>query len=156
MSPDRNASVADIGDRHRRRMAWALLTAGMMFALAAAREWVGPGATRDGLAYGVMGLLVVLVVFMAPVVVWKVRNLWGADSTSWDLYRGEDGFIADVLARAHIASWTTTLLVLVVMSAMDGVLEAAPPGFAVQAAIAVLLLSFGIAFLVLDRGEAGA
>lgn len=156
MAADGPASMADMGDRHRRFMALALLSMGLMFVLQAAREWIEPGSTRDALRYGVLGFMVVALGFLAPIVVWKVRNLWGADSGAWDFYRGADGFIADVLARAHIASWTATVLFLVMMTTLDEMLESAPPAFAFQATLAVLLLSFGIAFLVLDRAESGA
>lgn len=156
MASDRRISMADMGDRHRRYMALALLAMGLMFVLQATREWLEPGSTSDALRYGVLGFMVVAVGFMVPIVAWKVRNLWGADSGAWDFYRGADGFIADVLARAHIASWTVTLLFLVIVGTLDEMLESAPPAFIVQATIAVLMVSFGIAFLVLDRGEAGA
>jgi hypothetical protein len=154
MASDGSTSIADMGDRHRRYMALALLSMGLMFVLQAAREWIEPGSARDALRYGVLGFMVVALGFMVPIVAWKVRNLWGADSGAWAFYRGADGFIAD--ARAHIASWTVTLLFLVIVGTLDEMLESAPPAFAIQATLAVLLVSFGIAFLVLDRAESGA
>lgn len=156
MPADRRTSMADMGDRHRRYMALALLAMGLMFALQAAREWIEPGSTRDVLRYGVLGFMAVALGFLVPMVAWKVRNLWGADSSAWNLYRGADGFIADVLARAHIASWTVTVVFLMVMTTLDEMVASAPPAFAFQATLAVVLLSFGIAFLVLDRRASGA
>ena len=66
------------------------------------------------------------------------------------------GFVADALSRAHIASWTVTLFVLLLFEIWIGdndVVTALPAEFFLQTALALMLATFSVVFLVLSRAD---
>ena len=152
MSSPATSTIADVGDRHRRRMATALLLLGLMFGVLAVRGWLQPGTTGAlVLGFTVVGFLLLALGAMVPMFLWKARNLWGKGYAARSLYRGEDGVVAETLSRAHIASWMSTFLFLALASGLEDTLAAAPPVFMVHVTLTVLLVSFGLSFLVFDR-----
>ena len=155
MSQAQKSGIADVGDRHRRRAAISMLLMGLALGALAARQWFERGTDeRLLLGLGALTLIVAAFGFFVPIIVWKVRHLWGGDSRSCRLYRGEDGFVAEALSRAHIASWMTTVVFLGLFGGWDDLLTIAPPRFLINLTMAVLLGSFGVAFLILDRDAA--
>lgn len=147
MSPEQEPSVADVGDRHRRFMALAVLAVGVMYGVQAVEHLVGPVAA-ERLDVAVMGLAVAIVGLLVPVFVWKARHLPAGE---WHLYRGEGGYVAELLSRAHIASWGVTFVFLVALDLILERLPELPAGFFIQVVVAVMSTSFAITFLVLDR-----
>ncbi len=144
---NRNRSVADVADRHRRLLAYALLALGARYAAGAAAHFVHPnlgaplGYVADALALVAVGLIV-------PIVVWKMRNASTEDS---HLYKNEDGFLAQTIARAQSVSWITTFLVLVLLETVDALSEAAPAGVFFDSLLAVMIFTFSGAYFYLDR-----
>lgn len=144
---DEELSTADLGDRHRTLSAVAALALSIFFGASAAERVAAPdlAALLDWAALSMAALAVLLVV---PILAWKLRRRGGE---GWHLYRGRDGFVADVLARAHIVSWTVTFFVLVLLRSLAGRFEGLPPGFFFEAVLAIMLAVFSVSFLVLDR-----
>lgn len=139
--------AADVGDRHRRFVAFAMLAVASIYALAAARHFLGADAARVA---GILELVMVaaMVGFLAPVFLWKVRS---RDSDDWHLYRRKDGFVADSVARAHLASWIVTFVLLSVLAQQTDRFGDLPPEFFLEVTLAVMLGVFGVVFLYLSR-----
>ncbi len=152
MTSRSHPSVADVGDRHRRLAALAFLAVGCLYAAAAAEHVLPPPAAQwaNGL---VITMAVLAVAALAPIFLWKARNL---SRSTWSLYQGIDGMGAEVLARARTASWAATFLTLVALEIVAGGRDQLPGEFFLQVGLAVMLASFAAVFLVLDRdpGEA--
>lgn len=140
-------SAADVGDRHRRYVAFAMLAVSGIYALSAARPFLGAGAAR---AAGILELVMVAATlgFLVPVFLWKVRS---RDSDDWHLYRRRDGFVAESVARAHLASWIVTFVLLSVFAQQADRFGELPPEFFLESTLAVMLGVFGVVFLYLSR-----
>lgn len=140
-------SIADVGDRHRRRAALALLAVGCLYTAAAA-EHLLPRAAAPWANGVVLAMAILAVAALVPTFVWKARNL---SQSTWQLYQGEDGVGAHLLRRARTVSWTVTFLALVAleMAAKRG--SDLPGAFFLQVGLAVMLISFAVVFLVGDR-----
>lgn len=143
-------SPADVGDRHRRYGALAMLALGAMYASAAIQRLVDPGVAAFLNAMEI-GLIVVAVGLLVPVVTWKFRAHPHDDR---HLYVGQDGFVADTLARAIAASWLITFLFLVSLVSSAERFGEMPPKFFLQCTIAVMLGVSSTVFLFLDRTPA--
>lgn len=147
MSVSQSPSVPDVADRHRRLLAYALLALGARYAVGVVAHFVDP-AFGSSLGFVADGLALVAVGLVLPIVVWKMRNVSSAD---WHLYRNEDGFVAQTIARAHTASWVATFLVLVLIETVDSLSEALPAALFFDALLAMMTLTFSGAYFYLDR-----
>lgn len=147
---DEELSTADLGDRHRTLAAVAALALSLFFGASAAERVAAPdlAALLDWIALSMAAVAVLLVL---PILAWKLRRRGGE---GWHLYRGRDGYVADVLARAHIVSWAVTFFVLVVLRHFAESVEGLPPGFFFEVVLAIMLAVFSVSFLVLDRSVA--
>lgn len=140
-------SIPDVADRHRRLIAFAVLALGARYGVSASAFLADAGLASslgllaDGLAFLAVGLVV-------PVFVWKARNRSRDD---WHLYEDDDGFVARTIARAHAGSWTLTFIVLILTESMDRTLGDLSWVFLFDVVLAVMLLSFSLIFLYLDR-----
>lgn len=147
MPVSQNRSVPDVADRHRRLLAYALLAVGARYAASAAANFVDPdlvsplGYVADAFALVAVGLIV-------PVFVWKVRN---ASEANWHLYKNEDGFVAQTIARAQSASWVAAFLVLLLLETVDTLAETLPTAFFFDALLAMMSFTFSGAYFYLDR-----
>lgn len=148
--PRREMSTADVGDHHRRLMALAALSLALMYATSSVTYLVEASVGRY-LDVAVIVFVVLTFVPLVPIVVWKARQ---PPSQEWHLYKGEDGFIADALSRAHIVSWATTLLLLTVFTGIADRWDL-PTEFWIRVALAVMLAVFAIVFLLLSRTGTG-
>lgn len=150
MSVSQNQSVPDVADRHRRLLAYALLAVGARYAASAAAHFVDPelgsslGFVADAFTLVAVGLIV-------PIVVWKMRNTSRAD---WHLYRNEDGFVAQTIARAQSASWVVTFLVLALFDTVETLSETLPTALFFDALLAMMTFTFSGAYFFLDRSPA--
>lgn len=142
-----NRSVPDVADGHRRLLAYAVLALGARYAVSAGAHFVDP-EIGSSLSFVADGFALVAVGLVAPIVVWKMRN---ASRMDWHLYRNEDGFVAQTIARAHGASWTATFLVFVLLETVDAVSEAVPSALFLDAMLATMSLTFSGAYFFLDR-----
>jgi hypothetical protein len=142
-------STADIGDRHRTMDALAALALACFFAASAA-EQVSPPGVAVLLHWTALAMVAVAVLLVLPIVAWKLRSRGRA---AWDRYRGRDGFVREIVARAQMISWGATFFVLVALSRLENRLEGLPPGFLFEAVLALMLAIFAVSFLVLDRSE---
>lgn len=145
LSPKR--SVSDVADGHRRLLAYALLALGARYVVSAAAHFVDP-KFGSSLGFVADGFALVAVGFIVPIVVWKMRNASRAD---WHLYRNQDGFVAQTIARAHHASWVATFLVLVLLETVDTLSETLPPAILFDALLAMMTLTFSVVYFYLDR-----
>lgn len=149
MASDHAPSIPDVADGHRRLIAFALLALGVRYAVSAAAFLTGPGVASalellgDGLALLAVGLIV-------PVLVWKARHRSERD---WHLYRDEEGFVAQAIVRAQTASWTLTFLALILTETLDQTLGDLSWVFLFDGVLAVMLLSFSLIFLYLERSS---
>ena len=143
----RNRSIPDVADRHRRLLAYALLVMGARYAARAAAHFVDPelalslGFVADAFALIAVGLIV-------PIFVWKMRNASRAD---WHLYRNEDGFVAQTIARAQSASWVATFVVLLLLETVDRLSGTLPTALFFDALLALMSFTFSGAYFYLDR-----
>lgn len=151
MSVHQDRSVPDVADGHRRLLAYALLALGVRYAVSVATHFVGAdlvaplGYVADAFALVAVGLIV-------PIFVWKVRN---ASEVDWHLYKNEDGFVAQTIARAQSASWVATFLVLVALETVDALSDALPTATFFDLLLAVMILTFSGAYFYLDRESRG-
>lgn len=147
MSVSENRSVPDVADRHRRLLAYALLAMGARYAASAAAHFVDPelgssiGFVADAFALVAVGLIV-------PIFVWKMRNASRAD---WHLYKNEDGFVAQSIARAQSASWVVTFLVLVLLETVDTLSKTLPTALFFDVLLVMMCFTFSAAYFYLDR-----
>lgn len=150
MAPKQERSIPDVADGHRRMIALAVLALGARYAVSAVTFLTDPGLASsldlvgDGLALLAVGLIV-------PVVLWKARNL---SRESWHLYKDDNGFVAQTIAQAQTGSWTLTFLVLILTQTLDETLGDLSWVFLFDLVLAVMLLSFSVIFLYLDRAPA--
>jgi len=148
---ERERSIPDVADGHRRLIAFTVLALGAGYALSASAFLADPGLASsldllaDGLALLAVGLIV-------PVVIWKARNRSRRD---WHLYKDDTGFVGRTVAQAQTGSWTLTFLVLILTEALDETLAELSWVFLFDVVLAVMLLSFSLIFLYLDRGPVG-
>jgi len=140
-------SIPDVADRHRRLIAYALLLLGGRYVVAAASRLADP-ALASILGWVEGGFAIAVIGFIAPVFIWKMRNL---SSKDWHVYKGEDGVVADTIARAQSASWATLFLVLVMTEPLSRRIEGLSTGLVLEVLLATMVLSFAASFLYLDR-----
>lgn len=146
MAEDR-LSAADIGDHHRNLIALVALALAGYFGTSAFEPIVSAEAATALHWIGVSLALVALLLLL-PIVVWKLRN---RDGEVWKLYQGNDGYVADILAKAHMASWGATFLLLVALSRLDRKLAHLPPESCFAGVAAFMLAVFSLVFLYLNR-----
>lgn len=140
-------SAADIGDRHRRLLALAMLSLGAMHAAWAAEDVAGAEIAHL-LELVEAGCFLVALCLFAPMVLWKLKARRGDE---WHLYTGDDGFVADSLSRAHIASWGATILLVTVLATLDRSMAGYPPELFLKIVAAEMLIVFSAVFLYLTR-----
>lgn len=149
MATEPERSIPDVADGHRRLVAFAVLALGARYALSAGSFHASPGLVpplellEDGLALLAVGLIV-------PIFAWKLRH---RSSKDWHLYEDDDGFVARTIARAQSASWTLTFLALILTESLDRSLGELSWVFLFDLVLAVMLLTFAIVFLYLDRAS---
>lgn len=143
-------STADLADRHRRYLAYAMLACAFMFGANAAEHVVGPEyVTVAKLTQLVMVGLMFLGVL--PTVNWKLRN---RDRDLRHIYFDEDGYAARSLDRAKSASWVITFIGLVVLTPFTRELVTAPTPFFLHSTLALMVGVFSVVFLYFDRAAA--
>lgn len=140
-------STADVGDRHRRQTALALVLIGISFGASAGEPFVGAAAT-DALEYVQIACALGMFAIFVPIVLWKFRHAHGSD---WHLYRGADGFVAESIARAQIASWSVAFLLVCALSTLDRTLQGVAPETPLKFVASVMAITFGGVFLYLTR-----
>lgn len=143
-------SIPDLADRHRRLIAFAVLALGARYGISASAFLVDAGLASP-LRFLADGLTLLAVGLIVPVIVWKARNRSRDD---WHLYKDDDGFVAGTITRAQIGSWTLTFMVLILTESMDRTLGDLSWVFLFDVVLAVMLLSFSLIFLYLDRATA--
>lgn len=148
MSQPREASPADLCERHQRRAVFALLGVALIQAVSVV-EGVA-GATDDGPYDLVRKVLAIAVIaLMLSTLLWKARNRPG----SRHFFRlQEQGFVADALRRAYKASWFATFLILFLGSKSSERFDSLPPHVFLDAVLVVMLVVFSSVFLFLSRG----
>lgn len=151
MSVSQDTSVPDVADQHRRLLAYALLALGVRYAVGAAAHFVDPNL-GSSLGYVADAFALIAVGLIVPIFVWKMRNASTADG---HLYKNEDGFVAQTIARAQNVSWVATFLMLVLLETVDALSEAAPTAVFFDVLLALMILTFSGAYFFLDRGSRG-
>lgn len=134
---------AEIGDRHRTLLAAAFLAIGLGYAAGAAGHLLDQPRPLRWLEVGVtaLGMLIIL-----GAMSWKARKLRGRSAP----YLGGEGFVAGTVTRAHVVSWTATLVVLAFLKVfVDG--TGLPTEFFLQTVLAVMLVVHGAVFFALNR-----
>lgn len=145
--------AADVGDRHRHLLAYALLSVGVGYAASAAGHLLG-GTVRSTLEWINLGGLVVAAALMVPIFTWKLRNRSG---TLRHLYFSPDGFVAETVRKAQKASWEATFVLVILLAPLgDNVFGDLPPDFYLAVIVTVMTGVFSIAFLALNRVEGGS
>lgn len=153
MPPSGTSTPADVGDRHRHLLAFALLAIGGIHAVSAAAHLTGTTAATylDWVQVGGAGVAVLLLV---PIFAWKLRHR-SADMRH--LYFSPDGFVAETVRKAQKASWEATFVLVVVLATLDETIAGLglPPEFFLSGIVALMAGVFALVFLVLNRIEAG-
>lgn len=147
MSSHASPSVADIGDRHRRLTALSLLFLGLIYTTDAAGYLLGPDAA-GWLHLVEITAAVLTLLCLTPMVFWKIRN---RDRSIWQAYAGEGGVVMDIVNRAKTVSWVVTFLVLVFLDQVAERRTDVPPEVFLATGLAVMVFTFSLAFLILDR-----
>jgi len=144
-------SPADIGDRHRHLLAFALLAIGVAYGASAVGHPLDPAAEAY-LDWVQVGGTAIAVLLLAPIFAWKLRNR-SADLRH--LYFSPEGFVAETMRRAQKASWEATFVVVILLAALDETLAGVglPPEFFLEGIVALMTGVFSVTFLVLNRVE---
>lgn len=144
-------SPADIGDRHRHLLAFALLAIGAGYGASAVGHLAG-GSAEVYLDRVQIGGTAIAVLLLVPIFAWKLRN-WSADLRH--LYFSPEGFVAETMRKAQKASWEATFVVVILLAALDESLARVelPPEFYLEGIAALMACVFGVTFLVLNRVE---
>ena len=152
-SPRTTASPAEDKDRHIRLAALGLLLIALKFGLDATAHFVSPDAAQL-LDYGTIAASLGAVLLILPLVFYKFFRL---DPQDRAVYFSDQSFAIDALKRAQVFSWSVTFLLLIGLEITADDPGALAPDFYLQAALAVMLGSAAVAFLVLSRdpGEEG-
>lgn len=153
MPPSGTSTPADVGDRHRHLLAFALLAIGVIHAASAAAHLTGETAAvyLDWVRVGGAGVAVLLLV---PIFAWKLRHR-SADMRH--LYFSPDGFVAETVRKAQKASWEATFVLVILLAALDETIArfGLPPEFFLEGIVTLMAGVFAVVFLVLNRVEAG-
>jgi len=152
-SPRTTASPAEDKDRHIRLAALGLLLIALKFGLDATAHLAPPDAAQL-LDYGAIAASLGAVLLILPLVFYKFFQL---DPQDRAVYFSDQSFAIDALKRAQVFSWSVTFLLLIGLEITADDPGALAPDFYLQAALAVMLGSAAVAFLVLSRdpGEEG-
>lgn len=155
MTDKAQTTTADAADRHRNLLALAMLSMSLMFLIQAVIHVVEPTA-GNYLDFLVPGLALLAVGLCIPVASWKLRKLPKGERA---LYFSPDGFVPEILNRAHKASWSVTLLLLMVLNIIigdkdyEGYLQTLPTQFFLQLTLGAMLGVMASVFLFLNRGD---
>lgn len=144
-------SPAEVKDRHAKFAALALLALGAKYAVDAAAHFVGPAAARS-LDYAGIALALGAVLLVVPMVYYKWRRL---DRAGRRAFLSDDGFTATTFKKAQLISWTASMLLLVLFEAASDDFTGVPTRFYLQAALAVMFVTFSLSFLILGRDPDG-
>lgn len=148
---DNKLSSAEIADRHRQYMAFAMLCVAAMFLTKALIHLVGAeiemvlDIIQVALALLAVGLLV-------PIFVWKARHSSRSERLE---YFSTDGFAAQALMFAQKRSWAITFILMVMLESLNNTLSRFPYEFSIQIVITVMLASMSLLFLYKTRSEGG-
>lgn len=134
---------AEIGDRHRTLLSAAFLAIGLGYTAGAAGHLLDQPAPLRWFEVGATALGVLLILWAMS---WKARKLQGRPAP----YLGGEGFVAGIVTRAHVASWTATFIVLAFLKVVVDD-TGLPTEFFLQTVLAVMLLVQGVVFFVLNR-----
>jgi len=150
MNQDTNGlSIADSKDRHAGLAAWGLLALGLKYAADAGMHFVGQEWARI-LDFGGIGLTVAAVIMIVPIFLWKFRHRAPEQSR---IYFDEQSYTADSIKRAHVASWATTLVALVILEVVSKDLPDLPSAFFLQVVLAAMFASLSVTYLVRARAR---
>ena len=149
MNRENEPSIADVADRHRQLMAFAMLAMALLYLASAAIHVAGPEA-EPYLDVVVVGMAILMLALSVPIVYWKARKL---PSRERFVYFSSEGYVAEILGRAHKASWGATLLLLVLLATIadNSYLSELPGEFYMQFVLAVMLGVMSLVFLYLNR-----
>jgi hypothetical protein len=144
-------TIADTKDRHAGLVALGVLALGLKYGADAWMHFAGQEWTRIldvvGIALGLSAVILIV-----PILVWKIRHLTPEQRR---VYFSDQSFTAAVLRKAHVASWASTVLVLLILEVVSRDLPRLPPAFFLQSTLAVMFASLAVSFLILDRVPGG-
>lgn len=145
------SSPADIGDRHRHLLAFALVAIAVGFGASAVGHPLDEAA-EVYLDWVQIGGTAIAVLLLTPIFAWKLRNR-SADMRH--LYFSPEGFVAETMRKAQKASWEATFVVVMLLAVLDETLARVglPPEFYLEGIVALMTGVFGVSFLVLNRVE---
>lgn len=144
-------SPAEVKDRHAKLAAFGLLSLGAKYAVDAVAHFVDPAVARS-LDYVGVALALGAVLMVIPMVYYKWRRL---DPAGRRAFLSDDGFTANTFKKAQLFSWSASMVVLVLFEVASDDLTGVPGRFYLQAALAVMLITFSVSFLILDRDPGG-
>lgn len=151
MASRNHQTPADIGDRHRHLLAFALLAIGVGYGASAVSYLLAEPAAAYLDWVQVAGTLIA-VALVLPIVLWKLRHR-SADLRH--LYFSPDGFVAEAVSRAQKASWEATFVVVILAAGLDETIArlGLPPAFFLEGIVALMAGVFSLSFLFLNRVE---
>lgn len=151
MTKKTTLSTADIADRHRRYMALAMLTAGLMF-LGKVGLYFAPESIKSYMDTFQIGMGIITVAFIVPIMVWKLSH---RSSGERFVYFSEDGFAAQALVYAQKRSWAITFVLLAFLEGMAEGLTQYPSEIFLQIGLFVMLVTMSLLFLYKTRKNDG-
>ncbi|NKB90600.1 MAG: hypothetical protein GKS06_20530 [Acidobacteria bacterium] len=145
-------NVADMFDRHRRRIMLAMLLVGLMSAGRAFR-YVVAEETEIYLQAMIIGCALGVAAIIATVAYWKIFKLPADQRQQYFSY---DGFVTDAIDRAKNISFVVTFVVVSVFAGLDEMLSRppfvdVPTVFYFNVIAALMLITLGSVFFFLDR-----
>lgn len=142
-------ATPEIADRHRLYLVLAMFTTAVITAANAAERVVGP-ETVELVKILQLAMVPVLLLLVMPMAVWKMKN---RDQSLRFLYLDESGYVAQSIQQAKNVSWIATFVFLVTLPPLARRLEGIPGEFFLYLSTTVMLVSFVVAFFLLNRTE---
>jgi len=151
MKAQTSSSPAEIADRTLQLLVYAMFAVALVFCLSVAEFFASDSAAAIiDVAVKVLGIAIVGL--MALLYFWKFRPM---SDNQRRQHLAEDGFLQIAFRKAMAKSWMLSFLVLVILQALDnlvlGRLPEMPLEIVIQSVLALMLLLFSVAFLLLAR-----
>jgi hypothetical protein len=149
MSDKPSLTIAEIADRHRRYMAYAMLAVGTLYFSKAAVHLI-PAHIAHYMDYVQVFLAAITVVLIAPIMIWKITHRSASERI---VYFSKDGYAAQAFIFAQKRSWAITFVLLTLLEPLTKILANYPVEFAIQLVLAIMLITMSLLFLYKTRPD---
>jgi dolichyl-phosphate-mannose--protein O-mannosyl transferase len=151
MNAQTEPTPAEVADRTLQLLAGSMFALALIFCLSVA-EFFANESTAAVIDIFVKILGVTVLALMGLLYFWKFRPMTAGQRRD---HLAEDGFLQTAFRKAMAQSWMLTFLALVILQVLDewmlARLSGVPLEITIKAVLALMLLLFSLAFLLITR-----